>query len=74
MDRANTIAAISTPPGAGGIGIVRVSGGDSLRHLRAIFQPHAGSCSFDSHRLYYGKIAHPESRKVLDEEIGRAHV
>jgi len=69
MGNANTIAAISTPPGSGGIGIVRVSGSDSLRHLRTIFQPHAGSCSFDSHRLYYGKIVHPESRKVLDEVL-----
>jgi tRNA modification GTPase len=69
MENANTIAAISTPPGAGGIGIIRISGGDSLTHLRAIFQPHADGCSFESHRLYYGKIVHPDSSKVLDEVL-----
>ncbi len=69
MDSASTIAAISTPPGSGGIGIIRVSGVDALEHLRAIFQPHASACSFDSHHLYYGKIVHPESRKVLDEVL-----
>ncbi len=69
MESATTIAAISTPPGSGGIGIIRVSGGDALSHLRAIFLPHATSCSFDSHHLYYGKIVHPESQKVLDEVL-----
>ena len=69
MESTNTIAAISTPPGSGGIGIIRVSGEDALAHLRTIFLPHADNCSFDSHRLYYGKIVHPESQKVLDEVL-----
>lgn len=33
----DTIAAISTPPGEGGIGIVRISGSDSKKILGNIF-------------------------------------
>jgi len=69
MDSTQTIAAISTPPGSGGIGIIRMSGAGSLKHLRAIFHPHAGRCSFVSHHLYYGEIVHPESQKILDEVL-----
>jgi tRNA modification GTPase len=34
-----TIAAIATPPGAGGIGIIRVSGPQSHAILQQLFQP-----------------------------------
>lgn len=62
-----TIAAISTPPGAGGIGIIRMSGAHSLRILQLLFTPKDSSCTYRSHQLYYGHIHHPESRKILDE-------
>ncbi len=67
--REDTIAAISTPPGAGGIGIIRISGGDALPLLKTIFQPKALSCSFRSHRLYYGHIRQSEHGKILDEVL-----
>ena len=35
----DTIAAISTPRGEGGIGIVRMSGEDSINILSKIFRP-----------------------------------
>ncbi|MCK5230264.1 MAG: hypothetical protein KAR13_08365, partial [Desulfobulbaceae bacterium] len=35
----STIAAIATPPGPGGIGIVRISGPDSLNILKQLFHP-----------------------------------
>lgn len=69
MESSHTIAAISTPPGSGGIGIIRISGGDALAHLRGIFQPLGSSCAFESHRLYYGHIIHPRSQKILDEVL-----
>ena len=34
----DTIAAISTPPGEGGIAIIRVSGSDAINKVEAIFQ------------------------------------
>lgn len=64
-----TIAAISTPPGAGGIGIIRMSG-DMARHiLTTLFQPKDPACRFQSHRLYYGHILQPEGGKVVDEVL-----
>lgn len=65
----DTIAAISTPPGSGGIGIIRMSGPHSLHYLQAIFHPSDTNCSFESHRLYYGHIIHPQRKKILDEVL-----
>jgi len=68
-DTTATIAAISTPPGAGGIGIIRMSGDESLPVLKRIFRPHADNCGFASHRLYYGHIITPAGGRVLDEVL-----
>ena len=35
----DTIAAIATPQGEGGIGIVRISGDDSLNMMKKILRP-----------------------------------
>ncbi|MCG6931991.1 MAG: tRNA uridine-5-carboxymethylaminomethyl(34) synthesis GTPase MnmE [Desulfofustis sp.] len=64
-----TIAAISTPPGAGGIGIIRISGGQALPILEKIFTPARADCPFETHRLYYGRICNPADAKLLDEVL-----
>jgi tRNA modification GTPase len=64
-----TIAAISTPPGAGGIGIIRMSGPQSLHILQTVFTPHSPSCLFTSHQLYYGRIVRPVDGKIMDEVL-----
>ncbi len=69
ISRQETIAAISTPPGAGGIGIIRISGSQALPLLKNIFQPKKTSCSFRSHQLYYGHIRQSEDGKILDEVL-----
>ncbi len=69
VDQGRTVAAISTPPGAGGIGIVRMSGDRSLTVLREVFVAKDQACSFASHRLYYGHIVDPESNRVVDEVL-----
>ena len=66
---ATTIAAISTPPGSGGIGIIRISGSDALAVLRRVFRPQMANCPFSSHRLYYGHIVDPVSLAVHDEVL-----
>lgn len=75
-----TIAAIATPPGNGGVGIVRISGSKSVEIARSIFRRSCGrsegnspaddpSFSFKSHHLYYGHIIDPESGAVVDEVL-----
>ncbi|MFH1216366.1 MAG: tRNA uridine-5-carboxymethylaminomethyl(34) synthesis GTPase MnmE [Pseudomonadota bacterium] len=64
-----TIAAIATPPGPGGIGIIRISGSQSLSILSKIFSPSISPKSFVSHRLYYGWIKNPASDLTIDEVL-----
>jgi len=62
-----TIAAIATPPGTGGIGIVRVSGPRALELLRRFFRPRRKR-ALRSHRLTYGRFFGADGR-LLDEVL-----
>lgn len=62
----DTIAAISTPIGPGGIGIVRLSGEASLKIAKRIFLFKNKKRIF-SRRLIYGKIIDPEKDTIIDE-------
>jgi len=64
--KTDTIAAVATPPGIGGIGIIRISGPEALSILRRLFHSHGGHTSFQSHKLYYGTLRNSSGR-VLDE-------
>ena len=64
-----TIAAIATPPGAGGIGIIRMSGTLSLAVLKDIFQSRRQPCKFLSHHMYYGWVENPHTRVPVDEVL-----
>ncbi len=64
-----TIAAISTPPGPGGVGVIRVSGDDALAVLHRIFRPCKTISSFVSHKFYYGHIIAPGTDKIVDEVL-----
>ncbi len=64
-----TIAAIATPPGAGGIGIIRVSGPRALPVLKELFRPRDTACPFASHHLYYGHIYRPDNGRLVDEVL-----
>ena len=64
-----TIAAISTPPGSGGIGIIRISGSSALPVLQSLFQPGNPSCDFRSHHLFHGNIVDPDQQRILDEVL-----
>ncbi len=69
MTQADTIAAIATPPGTGGIGIVRASGPNAERIGLALFKPRKTSTPFRSHRLVHGEIVCPDTGRVLDEVL-----
>jgi tRNA modification GTPase len=67
--QAETIAAIATPPGTGGIGIIRASGPDAERIGQALFRPRGARHTFQSHKLYHGDIVCPATGRVLDEVL-----
>jgi tRNA modification GTPase len=67
----DTIAAIATPPGPGGIGIIRISGPLSLRIFKKLFLPHQKikPQDYESHRMHYGWIIDPDSGLPVDEVL-----
>ncbi len=66
----DTIAAISTPIGVGGIGIVRMSGSKSQDILRSMFKTKSGKQldHFENRRFYYGHIVDSDGR-IIDEVL-----
>src|SRR5687767_426465 len=67
MFKGDTIAAISTPPGRGGIGVVRLSGTDALEIASQIFR--AAASSFNPNQAQSGRLCDPESDEPIDEAI-----
>jgi tRNA modification GTPase len=65
----DTIAAVATPPGAGGIGVVKVSGPRAIPITIPLLHPPRELSRLSSHRLYYGSIIDPETEKTLDEVL-----
>ena len=64
----DTIAAVATAYGEGGIGIIRISGEKSLDILKSVFQPASGSDGIISRRMTYGKVIDDENR-LVDEVL-----
>jgi len=63
----DTIAAVSTAPGEGGIGIVRVSGDKAAEILGKIFK--MSDIDFADKTMYYGHIQDPSSSETVDEAL-----
>ena len=64
----DTIAAISTAPGEGAIGIVRISGDFAISIASSIYQ--CGTKQLEeqkTHTIHYGHIVDPKSGEVYDE-------
>ena len=64
-----TIAAISTPLGEGGISIVRMSGPKALSITDQVFQGDTRPSQSPSHRVLYGHVKNPESKEIVDEVL-----
>jgi len=81
IDNESTIAAISTPAGPGGIGIIKISGMDALQIASSIFKRTGANKGgsernennieqpFESHKLLLGNIIDPENGHVIDEVL-----
>ena len=65
----DTIAAIATAPGEGGIGIIRISGEKSLKVAESIFKSKSGKVikDYNARTLIYGTIV--DGEKVIDEVL-----
>ncbi len=67
----DTIAAIATPPGIGGVGIVRISGPDAFTSASPSFAPPGAESDAPptSHLLTHGHAVDPASGETLDEVL-----
>ena len=66
----DTIAAIATPPGVGGIGIIRVSGTDAFSLVLPLVQRLGRQADAPpSHQLTHAHIVEPATREVLDDVL-----
>ena len=69
MRAGDTIAAISTPPGRGGIGVIRISGPAALETAVLIFKPRSAEPLGSPALARVGKVFGPASGEVLDSAI-----
>ncbi len=63
----STIVAISTAPGVGGIGIIRMSGEDSIKIIKKIFKPKSADKEIKGYTIKYGFIL--DENKIIDEVL-----
>ena len=70
MYKEDTIAAIATPVGEGGVAIIRVSGPDAERIAAGVFARNAGkNGTLKSNTLYHGTIRDSKTDNLLDEVL-----
>ena len=68
MYAADTIVAPATPPGAGAVAIIRLSGPRAIEILRAIWRP-SRNCELQPRRIYLGDVVDPDTGAHLDRAI-----
>ena len=66
-----TIAAISTPAGEGGIGVIRLSGPEAIPIARRLFRRADGTplTTPEPFKLHYGHIRRPDTGEAVDEVL-----
>ena len=65
----DTIAAVATPIGQAGIGIIRISGSRATQIAERIFRPRTPAKELCSHRLYLGNLIDPATGARIDEVL-----
>lgn len=63
-----TIVAIATPQGYGGIGVIRLSGSDSLALTRKLLSP-GDQLNFSPNHSALHQVTHPETGIIIDEAV-----
>jgi tRNA modification GTPase len=69
MTEKDTIAAIATPFGTAGLGIIRVSGPLAPELGQLLFRPAHANCNWRSHHAYHGDIVASDGTTILDEVL-----
>jgi tRNA modification GTPase len=65
----DTIAAIATPIGEGGIAVIRVSGPESVDMVDQIFSAKYKLSDVETHTVHYGRIKNPETNERVEEVL-----
>lgn len=65
----NTIAAIATATGNGGIGIIRISGPETFNIINKIFIPKNKNNEIKGYSIKYGNIVDPKNNEIVDEVL-----
>src|SRR3989475_10591823 len=71
MNAGDTICAVATPPGEGGIGIIRLSGEKSIDIASAVFVDSGGRTvrDYKTHTLHHGELRAPDTGERIDEVL-----
>ena len=65
----DTIAALATPLGEGGISVIRISGEKALSIATGVFNSASSNLPPPPQKVLFGEILDPESGKVIDEVL-----
>jgi tRNA modification GTPase len=69
MEMNDTIAALATPLGEGGISVIRISGENALLIATGLFHSSSGLLPPPPQKVLFGEIRDPESGQVIDEVL-----
>ena len=69
MILSDTISAIATPNGEGGIGIIRLSGPLAIPISTVLFHPSRQISDIKSYTIHHGQVIDPASNQVVDEVL-----
>ncbi len=65
----DTIAAIATPTGEGGISVIRISGPTALDVAHRLFHGATGGKDLEPYRVHFGEIRNPLTGSAIDEVL-----
>jgi len=67
-----TIVALATPPGIGGIAVIRISGNNAISIADAVFQGKSKIIDAQSHTIHFGKLIH--NGNIIDTVIASVFI
>jgi tRNA modification GTPase len=68
-DAADTIVALSTPPGYSGVGLIRMSGPAAVPILTRVFRTAITGAGFPDRAAVYGRVVDPRTENPIDDGL-----